>query len=132
MFGEKNAFMERGVSQAFWWGSNVGFRNRLVKRLAQCFKGLGNLKAERILFGVLKIQRARQADRLLWARPAPLQGFWVSSPALCSAVPSTKDGESSEWFQGALGFPGEERVSPESVYTPERPFVVVRLRQIPS
>lgn len=53
MFGEKNVSMERCVTQTFWWCSNVRFYNQVVKELAQCFKGLGNLKAEEILFVVL-------------------------------------------------------------------------------
>lgn len=66
MFGEKNAFMETCVIQTFWWWFNVSFYNRVVKYLAEFLKGLGNLKAESIVFVVLSVCRTRQANLILW------------------------------------------------------------------
>lgn len=59
--------METCVIQTFWWWFNVRFYNRVVKYLAEFLKGLGNLKAESIVFVVLSVQvrRARQADLIL-------------------------------------------------------------------
>lgn len=77
MFGEKNAFMETCVIQAFCWWFNVRFYNRVVKQLAECFKGLGNFKAESILFVVH--QSGAQGEQLgTSASSFPLQDFWVS------------------------------------------------------
>lgn len=66
MFGEKNAFMETCIIQTFWWWFNIRFYNRVVKYLAEILKGLGNLKAEIIVFVVLLVQRTRPADLILW------------------------------------------------------------------
>lgn len=66
MFGEKNVFMEACVIQTFWWWFNISFYNKVVKYLAEFLKGLGNLKAESIVFVVLLVQRTRQADLILW------------------------------------------------------------------
>lgn len=81
--------MESCVIQTFWWCFNVRFYNRAVKQLARCFKGLGNLKAESLLFVVLLVQRTRQADRILRVRVACCLAsglLALGNPPLCDGL----------------------------------------------
>lgn len=73
------------------------FYDRVVKSLARCFKGLGNLKAESILFVVVSIQRRRQAKRIL--------RVWV---ACCKASGLLSPGRLPSVMGGTLGKRGGE------------------------
>lgn len=55
-------------SKLFGGGFNVRFYNRVVKLLAEPFKGLGNLMEESLLFVVLSVQKTKQADMILWVQ----------------------------------------------------------------
>ena len=77
------------VIQTFCWWFNVRFYNRVVKQLAEFFKGLGNFKAESILFVVCQSGERGGQLGYLHSRlsAAGLVGFFsLDNPPFCNLL----------------------------------------------